>query len=31
LMVSIRWMRQDGEGRLRASPEDTGFELTLCS
>ena len=31
LMVSIRWMRPDGEGRLRNSPDDTGFELTLCA
>jgi cell division protein ZapD len=31
LMVSIRLMRQDGEGRLRPSSDDTGFELTLCA
>lgn len=31
LMVSVRWMRQDAEGRLRNCPEDTGFELTLCA
>ncbi|MCY4745637.1 cell division protein ZapD [Pelomonas sp. UHG3] len=30
LMVSIRLMRQDEEGRLKLAPEDTGFELTLC-
>jgi cell division protein ZapD len=31
LMVSIRFMRADGEGRLRGSGVDTRFELTLCS
>lgn len=31
LMVSIRLMRQDEEGRLKLAPEDTGFELTLCA
>lgn len=31
LMVSIRLMRQDGEGRLRPSGEDASFELTLCA
>ena len=31
LMVSVRLMRQDAEGRLKASPADTSFELTLCS
>ena len=31
LMVSIRLMRQDGEGRLRPATEDASFELTLCS
>ncbi len=31
LMVAIRLMRQDAEGRLRPSNEDAGFELTLCS
>ena len=31
LMVAIRWMRQDAEGRLRPHAEDTGFELTLCA
>jgi cell division protein ZapD len=31
LMVSVRWMRQDAEGRLRPSGEDVPFELTLCS
>ncbi|GAP34847.1 cell division protein ZapD [Piscinibacter sakaiensis] len=30
LLVSVRWMRQDGEGRLRASQEDMPFELALC-
>lgn len=31
LMVSIRLMQQDDEGRLRLVPEDTSFELTLCN
>ena len=31
LMVSVRWMRQDGEGRLRPAQEDIPFELALCS
>jgi cell division protein ZapD len=31
LMVSVRLMRQDSEGRLKPSPADTNFELTLCS
>ena len=31
LMVSVRLMRQDSEGRLRPSPSDASFELTLCS
>ncbi len=31
LMVSIRLMRQDAEGRLRPSGEDASFELTLCT
>jgi cell division protein ZapD len=31
LMVSVRLMRQDAEGRLKASPADTSFELTLCA
>ena len=31
LMVSVRLMRQDAEGRLKPSPADTSFELTLCS
>ena len=31
LMVSIRWMRADSEGRLRPHTEDTAFELTLCA
>lgn len=31
LMVSIRLMRPDGEGRLRPSGEDASFELTLCA
>ncbi len=31
LMVSVRMMRPDAEGRLRPAPADTAFELTLCS
>jgi cell division protein ZapD len=31
LMVSIRLMRQDDDGRLRSSTADTSFELTLCA
>ena len=31
LMVSIRMMRADAEGRLRPATEDQAFELTLCS
>ena len=31
LMVSVRLMRQDAEARLRLSPADTSFELTLCA
>ena len=31
LMVSIRLMRADSEGRLRPVGEDQAFELTLCS
>lgn len=31
LMVSIRLMRQDAEGRLKPVGEDASFELTLCS
>jgi cell division protein ZapD len=31
LMVSVRMMRPDAEGRLRASGADTSFELTLCA
>jgi cell division protein ZapD len=31
LMVSVRMMRPDAEGRLRASGVDTPFELTLCA
>ena len=30
LMVSIRLMRQDEEGRLKLAQEDTSFELSLC-
>jgi cell division protein ZapD len=31
LMVSVRLMRQDAEGRLKPSHTDANFELTLCS
>jgi cell division protein ZapD len=31
LMVLIRLMRQDAEGRLKPSASDASFELTLCS
>jgi cell division protein ZapD len=31
LMVSVRLMRQDAEGRLRPHTNDGCFELTLCS
>lgn len=31
LMVSVRMMKPDAEGRLRSFPEDTAFELTLCA
>jgi cell division protein ZapD len=31
LMVSIRMMKPDAEGRLRSHAEDVAFELTLCS
>jgi cell division protein ZapD len=31
LMISIRLMRQDEEGRLKLAQQDTGFELTLCA
>ena len=31
LMVSVRLMKQDAEGRLRPSGVDTSFELTLCT
>ncbi|MDE1949231.1 MAG: cell division protein ZapD [Burkholderiales bacterium] len=31
LMVSVRLMRQDSEGRLKPSQADASFELTLCS
>jgi cell division protein ZapD len=30
LMISIRLMRQDEEGRLKLAAEDSGFELALC-
>ena len=31
LMVSVRLMRADAEGRMRPVTEDQAFELTLCS
>jgi len=31
LMVSVRMMRQDAEGRLKPSTADASFELTLCA
>lgn len=31
LMVSIRLMRQDEDGRLKPAQQDAGFELTLCA
>jgi cell division protein ZapD len=31
LMVSVRLMHQDGEGRLRPWTQDESFELTLCT
>ena len=31
LMVLVRLMRQEADGRLRPSGEDTRFELTLCA
>lgn len=31
LMLSVRLMRQDGEGKLRPSTDDAEFELTLCA
>ena len=31
LMVSIRFMKHEGDGRLQASSDSASFELTLCS
>ena len=31
LMVSVRFMRPDAEGRLRHAGSDTTFELSLCA
>ena len=31
LMVSVRFMNQESDGRLHASADDSMFELTLCS
>jgi cell division protein ZapD len=30
LMIWVRMMRQDGEGRLQASTDDVPFEMALC-
>ena len=30
LVVSVRLMRQDDDGKLRAAKEDAVFDLTLC-
>ena len=31
LLVSVRMLRADAEGRLRPAAEDADFELTLCT
>jgi cell division protein ZapD len=31
LMIWVRMMRQDGEGRLQASTDDVAFEMALCA
>jgi cell division protein ZapD len=31
LMVSVRMMRPDADGRLKPAAEDMDFELTLCA
>ena len=31
LIVSVRLMRRESEGRLRTAAQDSGFELALCS
>ena len=31
LLISIRFMRPDAEGRLRSVQADTSFELSLCA
>jgi cell division protein ZapD len=31
LMVMVRLMRQDPDGRLRPATADTSFELSLCA
>lgn len=31
LMVSVRLMRPDDDGRLKPAPEDVAFELSLCA
>jgi cell division protein ZapD len=31
LMVSVRFLRPDAEGRLRAAGTDAAFEIALCA
>jgi cell division protein ZapD len=31
LLVSVRLMRVDGDGRLQPCQDDAAFELTLCA
>ncbi len=31
LLVSVRMLRADAEGRLRPTTEDADFEMTLCA
>ena len=31
LLVTVRMMRADTEGRLKPAAEDVDFELTLCT
>jgi cell division protein ZapD len=31
LMIWVRMMRQDAEGRLQASTDDVAFEMALCA
>ena len=30
-MMLVRLMRQEADGRLRPTTDDTAFELTLCA